>query len=76
MKMKKFNFSNNWCALFLIAIILGSALSFLVTAGLTRFLFLALSVIGVALPFEWSWWLAAAVWAVLILLGGIFKSAN
>lgn len=72
---KKFNFSNGGCALFSIVFVFVSALSFLVTAGLTRFLFMALSAIGVMLPFDWSWWVPAAVWTVLILLGGIFKSA-
>lgn len=73
---KRFNFSNGGCAIFLIVFVLGSALSFLVTAGLTRFLFMALSAIGVTLPFDWSWWIPAIVWTVLLLLGSIFKSAN
>lgn len=72
---KRLNLSNGGCALLSIVFVLVSVLSFLVTAGLTRFLFKALTAMGVALPFDWSWWLAAAVWAVLILLGGIFKSA-
>lgn len=69
---KKFNFSNGGCAVFSIVFVLGSALSFLVTAGL----FMALSAIGVTLPFDWSWWIPAIVWTVLLLLGSIFKSAN
>lgn len=72
---KRLNLSNGGCALLSIVFILVSVLSLLVTAGLTRFLFMALTAIGIVLPFDWNWWVPAAMWVVLLLLCGIFESA-
>lgn len=59
-------------ALFVLLIGIALGVSYLVTAGITWLIMFGLTAIGVVLPIVWSWWLAAVVWFVLLLLGSIF----
>ena len=59
-------------ALFVLLIGIALGVSYMVTAGITWLIMYGLTAIGVVLPIVWSWWLAAVVWFVLLLLGSIF----
>lgn len=59
-------------ALFVLLLIIDLGASYMVTAGITWLIMYGLTAIGVVLPIVWSWWLAAVVWFVLLLLGSIF----
>ena len=72
MKITMKNASVITIALFALLIGIALGVSYLVTAGITWLIMFGLTAIGVALPIIWSWWLAAVVWFVLLLLGSIF----
>mgnify|MGYP003425226137 FL=1 len=72
MKITMKNASLVTIALFVLFLILALGVSYLVTAGATWLIMYGLTGIGVTLPVVWSWWLAAVVWLVLLLLGSIF----
>lgn len=72
MKITMKNASLVTIALFVLFLILALGVSYLVTAGVTWLIMYGLTGIGVTLPVVWSWWLAAVVWLVLLLLGSIF----
>ena len=72
MKITMKNASVITIALFALLIGIALGVSYLVTAGITWLIMFGLTAIGVALPIVWSWWLAAVVWFVLLLLGSIF----
>lgn len=59
-------------ALFVLLIGIALGVSYMVTAGITWLIMYGLTAIGIVLPIVWSWWLAAVVWFVLLLLGSIF----
>ena len=60
------------CSILVVVALLGIAVSFFAVAGVTWLIMYGLMAIGLALPFAWSWWLAAIVWLVLGLLGSMF----
>ena len=72
MKITMRNASVITIALFALLIGIALGVSYLVTAGITWLIMFGLTAIGVVLPIVWSWWLAAVVWFVLLLLGSIF----
>lgn len=72
MKITMKNASLITIVLFALFFVLAPGVSYLVTAGLTWLIMYGLTAIGVTLPVIWSWWLAAVVWFVLLLLGSIF----
>ena len=72
MKITMKNASVVTIALFALLIGIALGVSYLVTAGITWLIMFGLTAIGVVLPIVWSWWLAAVVWFVLLLLGSIF----
>ena len=72
MKITMKNASLVTIALFALFFVLALGVSYLVTAGATWLIMYGLTGIGVTLPVVWSWWLAAVVWLVLLLLGSIF----
>ena len=72
MKITMKNASAITVALFILLIGVALGVSYLVTAGITWLIMYGLTAIGVVLPIVWSWWLAAVVWFVLLLLGSIF----
>ena len=72
MKITMKNASVVTIALFVLLIGIALGVSYLVTAGITWLIMFGLTAIGVVLPIVWSWWLAAVVWFVLLLLGSIF----
>ena len=72
MKITMKNASAITIALFVLLIGIALGVSYLVTAGITWLIMFGLTAIGVVLPIVWSWWLAAVVWFVLLLLGSIF----
>ena len=72
MKITMKNASLVTIALFVLFLILALGVSYFVTAGITWLIMYGLTAIGVVLPIVWSWWLAAVVWFVLLLLGSIF----
>ena len=72
MKITMKNASLVTIALFALFFVLALGVSYLVTAGITWLIMYGLTGIGVTLPVVWSWWLAAVVWLVLLLLGSIF----
>lgn len=72
MKITMRNASAITIALFALLIGIALGVSYLVTAGITWLIMYGLTAIGVVLPIVWSWWLAAVVWFVLLLLGSIF----
>ena len=72
MKITMRNASAITVALFILLIGVALGVSYLVTAGITWLIMYGLTAIGVVLPIVWSWWLAAVVWFVLLLLGSIF----
>lgn len=72
MKMKFKNPTGASCLILGLLFLIGIAISFFATAGITWLIMYGLTAIGIALPITWSWWLAAVVWLVLGLLGSIF----
>ena len=72
MKKTLKNASATMIALFALLIGVALGVSYMVTAGITWLIMYGLTAIGVVLPIVWSWWLAAVVWFVLLLLGSIF----
>ena len=72
MKITMKNASVITIALFALLIGIALGVSYLVTAGITWLIMFGLTAICVVLPIVWSWWLAAVVWFVLLLLGSIF----
>lgn len=72
MKKTMKNASATMIALFVLLIGVALGVSYMVTAGITWLIMYGLTAIGVVLPIVWSWWLAAVVWFVLLLLGSIF----
>lgn len=72
MKITMKNASLVTIALFVLMLIIALGASYMVTAGVTWLIMYGLTAIGVVLPIVWSWWLAAVVWFVLLLLGSIF----
>lgn len=72
MKITMKNASLVTIALFALFFILVLGASYMITAGITWLIMYGLTAIGVVLPIVWSWWLAAVVWFVLLLLGSIF----
>lgn len=72
MKITMKNASLVTIALFVLLLIIALGASYMVTAGITWLIMYGLTAIGVVLPIVWSWWLAAVVWFVLLLLGSIF----
>lgn len=72
MKITMKNASLVTIALFVLLLIIALGASYMITAGITWLIMYGLTAIGVTLPVVWSWWLAAVVWFVLLLLGSIF----
>lgn len=72
MKITMKNASLVTIALFVLLLIIALGASYMITAGITWLIMYGLTAIGVVLPIAWSWWLAAVVWFVLLLLGSIF----
>ena len=72
MKITMKNASLVTIALFVLLLIIALGASYMVMAGITWLIMYGLTAIGVVLPIVWSWWLAAVVWFVLLLLGSIF----
>lgn len=72
MKITMKNASLVTIALFVLLLIIALGASYMITAGITWLIMYGLTAIGVVLPIVWSWWLAAVVWFVLLLLGSIF----
>lgn len=57
----------------IILLILIFGFSFGLVSGLVWFTCLGLSVLNLPINIEFSWRLAVAVWAIITLLGSIFK---
>lgn len=72
MKITMKNASLVTIVLFVLLLIIALGASYMITAGITWLIMYGLTAIGVVLPIVWSWWLAAVVWFVLLLLGSIF----
>ena len=55
--------------LIILCILLGCALSFLITAGLVKLIFILLGL-------KFSWKIAGAIWLALIMIAGVVRSGK